>query len=141
MSRRNTIDIGLLGGLASAVLMHASYDAHALESAHREHADSVHVHDAHAVQDPHDEHARSEHQPGAPAGQHLPRPDSEQRAAAFPDLGDRDIHATLHDDPFVTLLRLERLEVRDADAGTLTFWDAKVSAGRDLAKQPCSLLP
>jgi copper resistance protein B len=64
----------------------------------------------------------------------LPQPTPEERAAAFPDLGEMDIRHITHDDPFVTFVLLDQLEVGDRDEGSVLHWDLKAWAGRDLSK-------
>lgn len=120
MQHRN---VGLFGfALLAAAMLHT-----AAVSAQTSH---VHVHSQ--------EHApaRHEHGGGEPAArdERFPEPSAEELAAAFPDLGDRDIRRTLHDDPFVSFVLFDRVEVQDADGGDVLAWDAKAWAGRDLDK-------
>ena len=59
----------------------------------------------------------------------LPSPPAEERARAFPDLGDMDMRGHMDDDPFIATLAFDRLETfRDGDANGLA-WELHGWAG------------
>ena len=56
----------------------------------------------------------------------FPEPTAEERAAAFPDLGDMDMRDHMVEDPLVAVLRVDQLEWNQDDA---LGWNLRASAG------------
>jgi copper resistance protein B len=77
----------------------------------------------------HMDHASHAHAPAALFP--LPSPTPEERAAAFPDLGDMDMSLHMDDNPTVAVLRGDRLEHVE---GGRTAWDARFGIGGDFDK-------
>jgi copper resistance protein B len=75
----------------------------------------------------------SEHAPAESLPPYLRPPTAEERAQAFPDLGD-SAHA-MHEDPFTTFLLFDRFEAQRADdADDTADWDVTAWAGHSLRR-------
>jgi len=71
---------------------------------------------------------------GGDAGYVVPPITAEQRAAAFPDLGDvRGGHGT-HEDPFNSFVLIDRLEAAEAHGAERLDWDVEAWVGRSLRR-------
>jgi len=60
-------------------------------------------------------------------------PSAAELAAAFPDLGGMEARYMMIEDPFETLVLIDRLEWQDADGDPLS-WNLKAWAGKDINK-------
>lgn len=67
-----------------------------------------------------------------PADADLPAPTAEDRAAAFPDVGNVDPREMMPGNPFNTFVLVDELEQRNADGADITSWDVTAWAGRNL---------
>jgi copper resistance protein B len=74
---------------------------------------------------------QAHHEPVPTVSTALPTPTPDERAAAFPDLGDMSLREMMLSDPLRKLVRLERFEVADTDRGAALLWDLDASVGRD----------
>lgn len=78
--------------------------------------------------------------PAEPAGEGLDLPANvppvtpEDRAAAFPDLGDMRAGHRMHEDPFNTFVLLDRLEAAEPDGAGRLDWEVSAWAGRGLRR-------
>ena len=64
----------------------------------------------------------------------VPPVSAEDRAAAFPDLGDMRAGHRMHEDPFNTFVLLDRLEAAEADGAERLDWEVSAWAGRSLRR-------
>ena len=65
---------------------------------------------------------------------YVPPLTDEDRAAAFPDLGEMRAKEMMNEDPFNKLILFDELEAQDADDGDVLNWDARAWAGHSLNK-------
>lgn len=56
----------------------------------------------------------------------------EDRAAAFPDLGEMNLREMMKEDPFDKLVLADRLETQNADGGDVSSWDMRAWVGHSL---------
>lgn len=90
-------------------------------------------HEGHGQPAPQD---HSQHQmPATPVPQPtdslFPEPSAEERAAAFPDLGDMDMREHMVENPLVAVMRVDQLEWNQDDA---LGWNLRVGIGRNFDK-------
>ncbi len=105
---------------------HAPAAGHEHEPEHMHPADHREPHDhqqhQHADENDHEHQHEHEHEP--------PLTDAD-RAAAFPDTGDRHAAHAMHRDRLRAYLLLDQLEMRDGDHGRDPHWDLKAWVGYD----------
>lgn len=108
----------------------ASFSAHAAEDAHDGHHGMHHGHHGkiqHEAPDPHAGHDKSQpSQSYTP----VPEPTDEERAAAFPKLGDMHMQHVM-DSPVMFYALLDQFEWVDADEGSAYAWEAMGWWGKD----------
>ncbi|NDK37447.1 copper resistance protein B [Pseudoxanthomonas gei] len=94
---------------------------------------AVPAHAQHAghVQPAPQDHAQHQAPASQPAPSPFPEPTAEERAAAFPDLGDMDMSAHMQEDPWVASLRVDQLEWHEDETSGVNL---RASAGRSFDK-------
>lgn len=66
-----------------------------------------------------------------PVGAYTPPPlTAEDRAAAFPDVGDMDVREMMTANPLLTFVLFDQLEAQDAEGGDMLSWDVTGWSGR-----------
>ena len=74
----------------------------------------------------HSQHQMPATREPAPTNSPLPEPTPEERAAAFPDLGEMDMRDHMVEDPLIAVLRVDQLEWNQHDA---LGWNLRASIG------------
>lgn len=87
-------------------------------------------HSSHLMQD-HSQHQATPTAEAPPAPSPFPQPTAEERAAAFPDLGDMDMSEHMQDNPLIAVLRVDQLERNQDDA---LGWNLRAGLGRNFDK-------